>query len=155
MEREHLSLSVGAHSPSARRAGDQRGALSPWQGQAGWAGVGRSHPRGCGDSFVCKGWVGSGAAPRPPAPPTQIRGATLLTQRSRLMSRGTNESVCYLSVSCACRTAPGRFEQTNEGNMSIRACHAPGPAPQAGSWLGSALHPHKQFIQAHNTEDFL
>lgn len=51
------------------------------------------------------------------------------------MSRGTNESVCYLNVSSASRTAPGPFKQTNEGNMSIRACHAPGPALQPGKWL--------------------
>lgn len=76
------------------------------------------------------------------------------------MSRGTNESVCYLNVSSASRTAPGPFKQTNEGNMSIRACHAPGPAPQPGNWLDSGqlyIHRSNLYRLATNifAEDFL
>lgn len=88
--------------------------------------MGRGCPRGCNASCRCEGWAGSRAASQPPAPLTQIRGATSLMWRSRLMSRSTNESVCYLNASSASRTAPGHFKETNEGNplLGLAMCLA-------------------------------
>lgn len=90
---------------------------------------------------LCHGLGGQRGCSSPPVPLTQIGGATSVTQRSQLMSRDTNESVCYLRVSSASRTAPGRLKQTNEGNMKetclsgLASTWAVHPFPR--SWLHS------------------